>query len=182
MDAAIVTPLYSCRDSIPLGPRTPLHPTAFIDRDGVLNVDKGYVSRQADFEWIEGAREATHNLRKAGFRNVVITNQSGIGRGYYKEQDFLELMQWMLPELAIDAVFYCACAPESGCPWRKPGTGMLEAADIVAAVDRPKSFLVGDKESDLMSAQEFGIRDFLFKGENLTNFLAQNVGILRSIE
>ena len=142
-------------------------PTAFLDRDGVLNVDKGYVSRQEDFEWVEGAKEAVDWLRASGYRVVIVTNQSGIGRGYYSESDFLRLMESVLGEIEVDAVFYCACSPESGCPWRKPGTGMLEAADRIAAVDRARSFLVGDKESDLEAAVRFGVRAIEFRGANL---------------
>jgi D-glycero-D-manno-heptose 1,7-bisphosphate phosphatase len=144
------TVLPSLADPSPL-------PTAFLDRDGVVNVDKGYVCTVEGFEWVPGVFEAIDRLRDSGFRIVVATNQSGIGRGLYSEQQFLELTAWMDSRIAVDAVVYCPHAPEDDCPARKPGTGMLEAVDMCLGVDKERSFLVGDKASDIEAARAFGI-------------------------
>jgi D-glycero-D-manno-heptose 1,7-bisphosphate phosphatase len=104
-------------------------PTAFWDRDGTLNVDYGYVASVERFHWREGAREALSAARAAGFRNIVVTNQSGIGRGLYAEADMLALSFEVLAGACIEAVLYCPHAPEAECPARKPSPSMLEAAD-----------------------------------------------------
>lgn len=121
--------------------------------------------------WVEGAMDAIAWLREIGFQVIIVTNQSGIGRGYYSEGDFLSLMEWVLEQVQVDAVFYCACSPESGCPWRKPGVGMLNAADRRFPVDRERSFMVGDKDSDLEAAETFGVRPIAFHGGNLLHHL-----------
>jgi len=147
-------------------------PTAFLDRDGVLNVDHGYVSEIENFEWINGAITAMENLKAAGFRVVVATNQSGIGRGLYTEDQFLRLSHWMLSQSVIDAICYCPHAPEADCPARKPGTSMFETVDLHLGVDRNRSFFVGDKDSDMVAADRFGIKGYRFSSGNLDEFLA----------
>ena len=108
---------------------------------------------------------------------MVVTNQSGIGRGLYKEEDFLELSEWLLDQAPLTAITYCPHAPEADCPARKPGIMMLERVDEVLGVDREQSFLVGDKASDMAAAFRFGVRGLLFTGGNLRSFLSQNLGI-----
>jgi len=161
------------------GPR----PAAFLDRDGVLNVNHGYVSTPDRFEWIEGAREAVKALNDAGYLVIVVTNQSGIGRGYYAEAAFKDLCTWIDGELAaagahIDATYFCPNHPEHGvgvykvaCNNRKPAPGMLEQAATEWDVDKARSFLIGDKESDVQAAEAFGIPGHLFTGGNLFEFV-----------
>lgn len=148
-------------------------PTAFLDRDGVLNTDHGYVSELKDFEWVSGAQTAITNLKAQGYRVVVATNQSGVGRGLYSEDQFLALSQWMLDHSSIDAFCYCPHAPEVHCPARKPGIAMFETVDLHLGVERSKSFFVGDKDSDMLAAERFGIKGHRFESGDLAEFIAR---------
>lgn len=161
-----------------------IRPALFLDRDGVLNVDHGYVSRWADFAWIPGARAVIGAFNRAGWRVVVITNQSGIGRGYYAEADMHALHQAMVDDLAteglrIDAFYHCPHHPEAVLevyrhpdpPDRKPNPGMLLRAMADWPTDRASSFMVGDRESDLEAARRAGVEGLLFPGGDLLAFL-----------
>jgi D-glycero-D-manno-heptose 1,7-bisphosphate phosphatase len=154
--------------------RSPGVPTAFLDRDGVLNVDRGYVHRAEQLEWVNGAAEAVRLLNEAGFRVVVVTNQSGIARGLYDEDTLRRLhthMQEMLAQQGarIDAFYYCPHHPNGSvrafaivCDCRKPKTGLLEQAARDRPVDRTHSFFIGDTDSDMAAAATFGIRGIKF--------------------
>lgn len=159
---------------ISLGEGEP-RPIAVFDRDGVLNVEKGYVHRLADFEWTPGAIEAIRNLKALGYWVVIATNQSGIGRELYAESDLLALSEWMLEQAPIDAIFYCPHHPDENCPARKPGTWMLEAAFTCFRGDRSRSFMIGDRSKDIEAADAFGIRSVLYKGGDLSEIVAQIV-------
>jgi D-glycero-D-manno-heptose 1,7-bisphosphate phosphatase len=149
-------------------------PTAFLDRDGVLNVDHGYVHRVEHLEWIEGAAEAVQLLNEAGYRVVVVTNQSGIARGHYDEETLRRFHTHMQETLAaqgagVDAFYFCPHHPQGSvrefaivCDCRKPKAGLLEQADRDCPVNRKRSFLIGDTESDMAAAAAFGIRGFKF--------------------
>jgi len=149
-------------------------PAAFLDRDGVLNVDRGYVYQPADLQWIDGAPAAIRLLNKAGYLVVLITNQSGIARGLYTEADMHRLHDYMREELKregarIDAIYYCPHHPEGtvarytmACRCRKPGTGMLEQAAAEFSIDPARSFFIGDKDADMQAAAAFGIRGIRF--------------------
>jgi D-glycero-D-manno-heptose 1,7-bisphosphate phosphatase len=133
-------------------------PVAFLDRDGVLNVDRGYVATRERFEWTPTGIEAVRWLASLDYVVAVVTNQSGIGRGLYREEDFLELTEWFLGEAPeVRVVAYCPHRPEDLCPGRKPGTGQLEAVASVYPCLKEGSFLVGDKDSDVLAAKNFGI-------------------------
>jgi len=141
-------------------------PAVFLDRDGVINKDKGYVSKIDDFEFIEGSIEAMQLLKQNGYLVVVITNQSGIARGYYSEDEFMVLTEWMDWSLAdrgvdLDGIYYCPHHPEKGigdykqdCSCRKPNTGMLDSAGKELDIDFANSYLVGDKLSDIQAGQK----------------------------
>ena len=157
-------------------------PALFLDRDGVLNVDRGYVSRIEDFEWIEGAKTCIANFNRRGWYVFVVTNQSGIARGYYTEADMQALHDHMTEELKetgahIDR-FYHAPWHEDGeiaryrkaSIDRKPGPGMLLQAMADFNVNREQSFLIGDKDTDIDAARAAGVGAFLFKGGNLGIF------------
>jgi D-glycero-D-manno-heptose 1,7-bisphosphate phosphatase len=145
----------------------------FLDRDGTINLDHGYVFRAADFQFIVGAREAIRKLKDAGYLVIVVTNQAGIARGLYDEADLHELHRHLDRELAtygtaIDAYYYCPHHPEEGrepylrdCACRKPLPGMLlqAAADFSLKLD--SSFLVGDKRSDIQAGVAAGCRSIL---------------------
>lgn len=149
-------------------------PTAFLDRDGVLNVDHGYVYRIDELDWIDGAPEAVRVLNEAGFRVVVITNQSGIARGHYGEEAVVRFHAHMRAFLAergarIDAFYVCPHHPEGtvapyaiDCECRKPKIGLLEQAARDCAVDRARSFVIGDRDGDVEAAAAFGIRGVKF--------------------
>lgn len=159
-------------------------PALFLDRDGVLNEDLGYVYRWEDFRWIPGAMEAIGAFNRAGWLVFVVTNQSGIGRGYYTEAQMHALHARMTEALAaagarIDAVYYCPQHPEAADPAyraadppdRKSNPGMILRALDEWPVDRERSVLVGDKPSDLEAALRAGIRGLLFPGGDLAKFL-----------
>jgi D-glycero-D-manno-heptose 1,7-bisphosphate phosphatase len=161
-----------------------LRPTLFLDRDGVLNVDHGYVHRWEDFDWIPGAREAVRRFNAAGWLVIVITNQSGIGRGYYTEDEMHALhgrMQEALAEAGarIDAFYYCPQHPEAADeayrhpdpPDRKPNPGMLLRALSEWPVDRDRAVMIGDKPADIEAALRAGIKGLLFEGGDLDQFL-----------
>lgn len=161
---------------------TTLRPAVFLDRDGVLNIDRGYVSRVEDFEWVEGARETVKYFNDLGHLVFVVTNQSGIGRGYYDEGAVHALHAFIEEELrvvgaALDDWRYCPFHPEATIdryreahPWRKPEPGML--LDLMAhwPVDPARSFLIGDKLSDMAAAKAAGIAGHLFPGGDLLAF------------
>ena len=159
-------------------------PALFLDRDGVLNVDQGYVHRWEDFRWIPGARETVATFNRAGWLVIVVTNQSGVGRGYYTEDDVHALHAHMRAELAeigahIDAFYHAPQHPEAeqaayrhpDPPLRKPNPGMILQALADWPIDREASLLIGDKPSDLEAASRAGVRGVLFKGGNLQTFL-----------
>src|SRR5215467_9725147 len=149
-------------------------PAAFLDRDGVLNVDHGYTHRPEQLEWIEGAPEAVRLLNESGYLVIVVTNQSGVARGFYDEDAVKSLHAHMQRNLAafgahVDAFYYCPHHPEGtikslavSCRCRKPGTGMLEQAASEWPIERDASFLIGDKDADMAAARAFNIRGVKF--------------------
>lgn len=157
-------------------------PALFLDRDGVINIDRGYVSRIADFEFMEGAADAIAAFNKRGWYVFVVTNQSGIARNYYTEDDMHALHDWMQARLAehgahIDRVYYCPFHEEGENPRyrkdsfdRKPKPGMLLRAMSDFSVKREASFLIGDKEADIEAARAAGVHGVLFSGGNLATF------------
>lgn len=147
--------------------KEPLRPCAFFDRDGVLNREIGYLHQIEAFEWVPGAQEALRWAKSQGYWVVVATNQSGVGRGLYTEDDFLQLSLWLLEQAEIDLIFYCPHDPDEECPARKPGTAMFEAAAAALPIDKTKSFMIGDRQKDLDAASAFGIRSALYAGGSL---------------
>lgn len=159
-------------------------PIVFLDRDGVINKDHGYVCSQDRFQWTEQAPEAIRFLNEQGFRVVVITNQAGIARGYYDEIQFSVFMDWIQEELKnigahIDAVYYCPHHPTEGlekyrqkCDCRKPEPGLLIKAIQEFRPLLEQSFMIGDKESDLQVASRVGLRAYHFNANwNLLEFI-----------
>ena len=158
-------------------------PAAFLDRDGVLNEDTGYVHQIDQVRWIDGARETIRWLNDAGYFVFVVTNQAGIARGYYDESHVNDLHDWMNLELHksgahIDSVEYCPYHPEGTVEryrrhsdLRKPGPGMINKLLSEWPVDVSRSFLVGDRPTDLEAAAAAGIRGHLFPGGNLIDFV-----------
>jgi D-glycero-D-manno-heptose 1,7-bisphosphate phosphatase len=163
----------------------PLRPALFLDRDGVLNEDHGFVYRWEDFRWIPGAREVVAAFNRAGWLVIVVTNQSGVGRGFYSEDAVNALHARMSEDLAgagahIDAFYYAPHHPDAPVeayrhpdpPLRKPNPGMILQALADWPIDREASLLIGDKPSDLEAALRAGIKGVLFEGGDLRQFLA----------
>ena len=156
-------------------------PAAFLDRDGVLNVDHGYVGSPDRWEWVAEAPEAIRLLNEAGYLVFVVTNQSGIARGMYDEAAFERLMAWVRDDLArrgarIDAVYFCPHGPDDACACRKPLPGMLLRAMAEWPVRRGGSFLIGDSETDLQAAEAAGLPGHLFPGGSLKAFVRAAMG------
>lgn len=163
-------------------------PALFLDRDGVLNEDPGYVHRWEDFRWIPGAREAVAAFNRAGWWVFVVTNQSGVGRGYYGEDDVMALHAQMSKSLAevgghIDAYYYCPQHPDATIdayrhpdpPNRKPNPGMILRALSEWPVDVTRSIMVGDKDADVEAARRAGIRGLKFPSDDLMAFLKKEL-------
>ena len=168
----------------PVPVSSPPRPALFFDRDGVLNEDRGYVHRWEDFRWIPGARETVAAFNRAGWLVIVVTNQSGVGRGFYTEDDVHALHARMRADLAdagarIDAFYHAPQHPEAeqetyrhpDPPLRKPNPGMILQALADWPIDREASLLIGDKPSDLEAALRAGVRGVLFAGGDLQVFL-----------
>ncbi|WP_267323569.1 D-glycero-beta-D-manno-heptose 1,7-bisphosphate 7-phosphatase [Mycolicibacterium mucogenicum] len=159
----------------------------FLDRDGVLNVDRGFVAKPDDFEWVRGAREAVRFLNGAGYLVVVVTNQSGIGRGFHAESDFRSLHNWIDGQLEncgayIDAVYFCPHLPDAPlaeyrvtCECRKPRPGMLQQAIREWDIDPAQSFLIGDRDRDCAAAAAAGVAGYLFDGPDLFEFVRTRI-------
>ncbi|MDB9475045.1 D-glycero-beta-D-manno-heptose 1,7-bisphosphate 7-phosphatase [Dolichospermum circinale] len=152
---------------------------AFFDRDGVINIDHGYVFSRDQFEFTNGIFTACRLLRDLGYELIVVTNQSGIARGYYSEQDFLALTAWMGEQfkkqgVALLDVFYCPHHPQAkisqyrqNCRCRKPSPGMFEQACQKYPIDIETSIMIGDRISDIQAAKTAGIGKFyLLSQEN----------------
>jgi D-glycero-D-manno-heptose 1,7-bisphosphate phosphatase len=155
-------------------------PAAFFDRDGVFNEDRGYVHRPGDLVWIEGGPKAVRRLNDLGYLVIVVTNQSGIGRGYYDEEAMHKVHEALNAHLAtagahVDAVYFAPHHEDAKVeryrhpdhPDRKPNPGMILRAMADFPIDKARSFLIGDKPSDLEAARRAGIAGHLFEGGDL---------------
>jgi D-glycero-D-manno-heptose 1,7-bisphosphate phosphatase len=163
--------------------------TIFLDRDGVINKEMNYLYKIDDFEFIDGVFEACHYLSSLGYKIIVITNQSGIARGYYTEYDFRILTKWMINQFKINDVnildiFHCPHLSDSNCICRKPMPGMLFDAQYKHNIDMKNSWLIGDKKNDIIAANSAGITNtILVKSGHKIDELDSNAKyVLRSIK
>lgn len=172
-------------------PKTDLRPGAFFDRDGVINLNHGYVGDPSRFELVEGAARALRLCREAGYLIFIVTNQAGVAQGLFEEEDVEALHTHMKAQLAvegavIDDIRYCPHHPEAkreryrkDCAWRKPGPGMILDIAKHWPVDLARSFLVGDKESDMAAARAAGLRGFLYGTGPLDLLVAEAISRMR---
>ena len=161
-----------------MSPRTGPRRAAFIDRDGVINIDHGYTYRREDFVFVPGTLAACAQLHRWGLALVVVTNQSGIGRGLYTETDYQQLTAWMKAEFGaagapLAGVYHCPHHPQATldayrrvCDCRKPAPGLLLAAAHELSLDLAQSVLFGDKASDIEAAAAAGVPQRVLLGTN----------------
>lgn len=159
----------------------------FFDRDGVMNVDKAYLYKIEELEWIEGAREAVSYLTNQGYLIFVVTNQSGIARGYYTVAEMQDLHRHMAETVCacggkIEKFYYCPHLIDGSvaeyavdCDCRKPKPGLILQAMQEYDIDTEKSFLIGDKDRDVEAAEAAGIKGYLFEQGDLLDFVQRLV-------
>ncbi|QJR82559.1 HAD family hydrolase [Alteromonas pelagimontana] len=150
----------------------------FLDRDGVINIDKGYVSRVSDFIFVEGIFKVIQRFCDKGMFPVIVTNQSGIGRGMYSEQEFAALSTWMQKQfqahhLPTIPVYFCPHHPVEGkgqykklCNCRKPHAGMLLQAAADHNIDLTQSSLIGDSWRDIEAGENAGLKQLFYVSTN----------------
>lgn len=166
-------------------------PALFLDRDGVIHADLGYVHRPDQVQFVEGIFELVAAANRGGFRVIIVTNQSGIGRGLYSEGEFHEFMRWMIGEFAcrgaaVDAVYHCPYHPVAGvgayrCESedRKPAPGMLLRAQRDHDLDLARSIMVGDQASDVEAARRAGVGTIVYVGAECP---PDAIGVSRLVE
>ncbi|MFK5938201.1 MAG: D-glycero-beta-D-manno-heptose 1,7-bisphosphate 7-phosphatase [Sulfurimonas sp.] len=156
----------------------------FLDRDGVVNIEKDYLYKVEDFEFIDGIFDLTAYYQGLNYKIFIVTNQSGIARNYYSEDDFTILTEWMLLEfskhnISIEKVYFCPHHPDiSGeCLCRKPNPGMLLQASKAYDIDLEHSIMIGDKERDIEAGLNAGIKEtYLFdKSKTVRNSKATKI-------
>lgn len=166
-----------------------MNKAVFLDRDGTINIEKNYLCRIEDFQYINGAIEALQILEKLGYLLIIVTNQSGIARGYYTEKEFLRLNQWMIKDLEqkgihIAKVYFCPHHPDgiikkyaAVCRCRKPATGLFWKAQEAFQIDMERSYAIGDKMRDVSICRESGIQGIILgeAGDDVSNIDKQDV-------
>ncbi|SLM64315.1 MULTISPECIES: D-glycero-beta-D-manno-heptose 1,7-bisphosphate 7-phosphatase [Dickeya] len=174
-------------------------PAIFLDRDGTINVDHGYVHEIDQFQFIDGVIDALLELKQMGYALVLVTNQSGIARGKFSEAQFETLTEWMDWSLAdrgvdLDGIYYCPHHPDAGegeyrqhCHCRKPQPGMLLDAQQHLHIDMTASYMVGDKVEDMLAAQAAGVgtkvlvrtgKPVTEEGEKLADWVIDSLSVL----
>ena len=150
-----------------------MNKAVFLDRDGTINKDIGYLHRIEDFEYLDGAVENIKALQKMGYLLIIVTNQSGIARGFFSEEEYLKLQKWMIDDLkqkgvTITACYYCPHHPDAIipkyrciCGCRKPGTDLFYRAAREHNIDLDKSLVIGDKSRDLCICKETSAKGIL---------------------
>ena len=164
-----------------------MNKAVFFDRDGTLNEEVHYLHKIEDFKWIEGAIDAIKFCNDNGYLAIVITNQSGVARGYYPEGDIMKLYDWMNVDLAkhgahLDGIYYCPHHPTGTvkeyaieCDCRKPKPGMLFKAQKDHNIDLKSSYLIGDGARDVECAEATGVKGILYRGGNLYQALVKGM-------
>lgn len=154
--------------------------TVFIDRDGTINIDKHYIGDPRLFHIYPGVGEGTKILKDEGYKIIVITNQSGIARGYFTVEDLNNVHKKMEDEFArfgvkFDAIYYCPHHPDEKCMCRKPNTALFEQAIKEHNVDVSRSFMIGDKELDIIAGKKMGLKTILVPEKHERQGLINNI-------
>jgi len=159
---------------------------SFLDRDGVINsskINNGYVGNIKDFKWMPGAKKAIKFLKKKNFKIIIVSNQSGIARGFFSIKDVWKLHRYLKKELAkygtkVDRIYFCPYHKDGivkkykkNSSLRKPRIGMFLKASKVWNIDKKKSFMIGDQKTDMEFAKRAKIKGYLFNQKNLYNFV-----------
>ncbi len=164
-----------------------------LDRDGVINENGRYLCRSEDIRFLDGIFPLCHAAQEKGYRIIIVTNQSGIGRGYYTEEDFSELTRWMCGEfleqgVTITQVYYCPYHPDKGIGRyrvdsedRKPNPGMILKARDEFDLDLQSSILIGDKDSDMEAGRRAGVGTLLLLSGKIAGEAGKDVHILHSL-
>lgn len=165
----------------------------FLDRDGIINVDGHYVHKKEDFRFVDGIFALCRAAKEKGYRIIVFTNQSGIARGYYSEEEFMLLTDWMCAcfaeqGISIDAVYYCPFHPEKGIGKyktesydRKPNPGMLFKARDAYGIDLRNSVVLGDKDSDVAAGRNAGVGTLLQMPSEYGKSTSEDVHVISSL-
>lgn len=135
----------------------------FLDRDGVLVKEKGYIASTGEMEIFSYVPECIRQIHQKGYYAIVITNQSGVARGLFPETALLEMNDFLMRHTGVDAVYYCPHHPMDQCDCRKPGTGMLEAACKEFQIDRERSYMAGDRADDITAGRKARVRTALLE-------------------
>jgi len=163
----------------------------FLDRDGVINIDAGYTYRIETFHFVDGVFDLCRTAHALGYLLIIVTNQAGIGRGYYTEADFQHLTAWMRDRFAaegapLSAVYHCPYHPDGAVEryrrvsdLRKPGPGMILKVRDEWPIDMDASFMIGDRDIDMQAAAAAGIAGHQFPGGNLLDFVRTRVSATR---
>ena len=163
---------------------------AFLDRDGVINsskINKGYIGDIKDFKWIRGAKKTIKYLKSNKYKIIIVTNQSGIARGYFSFRDVYRVHRYLKSELKkigtyIDKIYFCPYHKDGilkkykrSSILRKPGIGMFLKANKIWRIDKKNSFIIGDQITDMEFAKNAGIKGYLFNENDLYKFIKKNI-------
>ena len=161
----------------------------FLDRDGVINKEVKYLFKIEDFRFINGVFTTCKYFTNLGYKIIIVSNQSGISRGYYSEDEYQKITQWMIEqfdknEISILDTFHCPHHSDFNCECRKPKPGMFIHADIKYGIDFDNSWLIGDKETDIEAANQAGITNTILvrSGHNINEAISNSKFIIDSIK
>lgn len=159
-----------------------MKPAVFLDRDGVLSEEKSYICTLDDFAIFPYTKECIRKIKEKGYLAIVVTNQSGVARGFFSEETLQEMNSYLTKEIGVDAVCYCPHHPQGKieayrqeCDCRKPKTGMIEKACQDFQINMKKSYMVGDRASDILLGQKAGLTTILLESGYGTKRLEQEV-------
>lgn len=149
---------------------TDKRPAVFLDRDGVLNEEKSYICSVQDLLIFPYVKECIDRIKKKGYYAIVITNQSGVARGLFTEEELKEMNRYLIQQTGVDAVYYCPHHPSGivsqyrkNCGCRKPEIGLLKQADLDYHIDMEHSYMIGDRAGDILTGQKMGIKTVLLE-------------------